>query len=111
MTEIGFYCGEDWVLVLSAQPTQIEYAATKLNRVDGKLHDTSITTSDQVEACLTIRIYRGNVQPDEDRTAIAHNLVFDARQVFEVRLPVKDNARSGTPDPSTNSETIGDRGE
>lgn len=94
MTEIGFYCGEDWTLILSAKPVPVEYAATKFDLVDGVLQDAQYqySTTRWEFSSEDQEFIVGMFTRDEERTAIAHNLVFDARQIFgKFNLPVKDN--------------------
>lgn len=84
MTEIGFYCGEDWVLILSPQQKEIEYAVETTNEV---VKMNVFFFSPEEEEFIIAMFSR-----DDAVTAIAHNLVFDARQVFgKFKLPVKDN--------------------
>jgi hypothetical protein len=95
VSEIGFYAGEDWTLILSAQSEMADYAIEVSERdAEGHLFNSlrqykalkwSFKPEDE-EFILAM------FSRDDEVTAIAHNLVFDARQVFgKFELEVKDN--------------------
>lgn len=96
MTEIGFYCGGDWCLILSALSEQIGYAANQFERDEatGELHEvyreyqaTGYFFDDAQLAFIEAMFNR-----DDAVIAVAHNLVFDARQIFgKLGLKVREN--------------------
>lgn len=84
ITEIGFYCGEDWAFILSATGTPAPYIVDEFDRqLDGSLvgvtnqYPATRYTFTKDENAFIRALFTA-----EDKTIIAHNAIFDFRQIF-----------------------------
>ncbi len=91
-TEIGWYSGEDWVLILSAKPKPVPYITEHLERQANGTLESVQTSYDAVKWCFTEEeeAFIKAMLTAENKTVIAHNLIFDMRQLSKFApIPVE----------------------